>query len=118
MQQDFDPLEYRYRLLLAKGSLAKAHTPEPWSRSRTSNWVARAGGLPSYIQHVSHGIKRSNPALTESEAIERAIGVVRNWAEGKGNVDAETRAAARLAISQWEAMKAKTKAKSAAKKAS
>lgn len=30
-------------------SLAKASTPEPFSASRTSNWVARVGGLPPYI---------------------------------------------------------------------
>jgi hypothetical protein len=83
------------RIEEAKGSLAKASTPEPWSKSKTSNWVARAGGLPDYIQHVSHGIKRSNPELSTSEAIQRAIGVVKNWAAGKGKVDAETRAAAR-----------------------
>lgn len=37
------------RLSEAADSLAKASTPEPFSRSRTSNWVARGGGLPPYI---------------------------------------------------------------------
>lgn len=99
----------------AKGSLAKASTPEPWSTSKTSNWVARGGGLPDYIQHVSHGIKRSNPALSTSEAIARAIGVVKDWARGGKHVDAETRAAAAKAVAEWEALKAKQHAKSAAK---
>jgi hypothetical protein len=40
----------------AADSMAKASTPEPWSKSKTSNWVARAGGLPDYIQHISHDL--------------------------------------------------------------
>lgn len=104
-------------LVEAKDSLAKASTPEPWSTSKTSNWVARLGGLPDYIQHVSHGIKRSSPEISTSEAIAKAIGIVKRWAAGGKNVDAGTRAAAAKAIAEWEALKAKNKAKSAVKEA-
>lgn len=52
---------------------------------------------------------------TESEAIQMAIGIVKRWARGGGNVDANTRAAAAKAVAQWEALKAKAHAKSAAK---
>lgn len=100
---------------MAKGSLAKASTPEPFSTSKTSNWVARGGGLPDYIQHVAHALVRSGK--TESEAIAMAIGIIKNWAHGKGNVDAETRAAATKALGEWTALKAKNAAKKAVKEA-
>lgn len=99
----------------AVDSLAKAHTPEPFSTSKTSNWVARNGGLPPYIQHVAHGLVESGK--TTSEAIQMAVGIVKRWAAGGGKVDAGTRAAAALAVRQWEQLKAENAAKGAAGKA-
>lgn len=52
---------------------------------------------------------------TESEAIQMAIGIVKNWAAGKGNVDANTRAAAAKALKEWEALKATNAASSKVK---
>jgi peptidoglycan hydrolase-like protein with peptidoglycan-binding domain/ssDNA-binding Zn-finger/Zn-ribbon topoisomerase 1 len=101
----------------AKDSMAKANSPEPFSSSKTSNWVARAGGLPPYIQHVAHDIHEKR-GKTVSEAIRIAIGVIKNWAHGHGNVDAGTKAAAAKALAQWTAMKAKNAAKKVAKKIS
>lgn len=96
---------------MAAGSMAKATTPEPFSTSKTSNWVARAGGLPPYIQHVAHDLveKRGMP---ESRAIAMAIGIIKNWAHGhpsggEKGLQATTIAAAKLALSEWEAKKAK-----------
>ena len=43
---------------------------QPFSASKTSNWVARAGGLPPYFQHVAHALQKKG--LTESEAIHDA----------------------------------------------
>jgi rubrerythrin len=51
-----------------------------------------------------------------SNAIQMAIGIVKNWASGKGNVDSNTRAAAAKAVAQWTALKAKNKARKGAKK--
>jgi hypothetical protein len=48
-----------------------------------------------------------------SNAIQMAIGIVKNWAAGKGNVDANTRAAAAKAVAQWETLKAKAAGKRA-----
>lgn len=72
------------------------------------NWVTKVGGLPAYIRAVAHAFRRQG--LSESEAIQRAIGVVKNWAEGKGNVTAATRAKAAAAIAEWEAKKARAHA--------
>lgn len=92
-----------------------AVTPKPFSASRTSNWIARLGGLPPYIQQVAHGILKSGK--TESRAITMAIGVMKNWASGRGKVSPEVRAAAAAALAQWESMKAASRAKSAVKAA-
>jgi hypothetical protein len=72
----------------------------PFSSSTTDNWVAKAGGLPTYIREVAHAMVRKGH--DESKAIEMAVGIVRNWAEGKGKVSAKVRAAAAAAIAEWE----------------
>lgn len=94
------------RVQEAADSLMKASTPEPFSKSKTSNWVARAGGLPDYIQHLAHGIVRSGK--TESEAIHIAVGLVQHPPAGW---DANAHAAAKKAAAEWEAKKAANAAK-------
>jgi hypothetical protein len=84
-------------------------TPEPFSTSKTSNWVARAGGLPNYIQHIAHDLVEKR-GKSESQAIQMAIGIVKRWCRGGGNVKPDTRAAACKAVAKWEAMKTKAKA--------
>lgn len=91
-------------------------TPKPFSTSKTSNWVARAGGLPHYIQNIAHAIQRGGK--TESEAISIAIGTCKRWAAGGGKVSPEVRAAAGKAIAEWEAKKGESHGESAAKDAS
>ncbi len=86
----------------------------PFSRSRSSNWVARSGGLPRYIRIVAHGLQRKGK--TESEAIRLAIGIVKNWASGQGHVSPKVRAAAVKAIAQWEAMRARAHVPTGSKK--
>lgn len=51
--------------------------------------------------------------MSESKAIEMAIGICKRWARGGGNVDANTRAAAAKALAEWEKLKAGAHAKSA-----
>lgn len=88
---------------MLRSELGEAGTkPEPFSRSKTSNWVARAGGLPTYIQHVAHDIKESDPSKTESQVIAIAISQAKKNA-AKGNAQAAA------AVAQWERMKAKAK---------
>jgi hypothetical protein len=80
-------------------------TPEPFSTSRTSNWVARAGGLPPYIQHIAHDLVDER-GMTESQAIATAISICKRWAAGGGGVSADTKAKAAAAVAEWERMKA------------
>lgn len=101
----------------AEASLELKMTHEPLDRSPKHNWVEDAGGLPAYIQHIAKDIseKRGMPL---SRAIPIAIGAVKRWARGGGDVNADTRAKAAAAVAEWEALKAKNKAKGAAKDAS
>jgi 2'-5' RNA ligase len=70
------------------------------------NWVERTpqGRLPAYVEHVALAIHRRG--IDKSAAIGMAIGRIKRWAAGEGNVDAGTRAAAAKAVAEWEALKA------------
>lgn len=73
--------------------------------SPKKNWVENAGGLPKYIRMVAHALIRNGKP--KDRAIGMAVGIVRNWAEGKGEVSPKVRAAAAKAIVEWEAKKGK-----------
>lgn len=82
---------------------------------KRDNWVERTGPggkggeLPRYVRIVARGLmKKGHP---RSQAIGMAIGILKNWASGKGEVTPKVRAAAAKAIAEWEAMKAKTHVK-------
>lgn len=66
-------------------------------------WKHKGWQLPAYIQNVAKGIMKSGK--DRSEAIEIAIGRIRGWATGAGNVTPEVRAASAKAIAEWEAEK-------------
>ena len=71
-------------------------------------WHHKGLQLPAYIQNVAHAFARKG--LPESEAIARAVGVVRDWASGRapggGHVHPDVQAAAAKAIAEWDALKA------------
>lgn len=79
-----------------------------------SNWVQGAGGLPQYICEIARAIHRGGK--TVSQAIAIAVSRVKKWATGVG-VDTDTQTKAAKAVAEWEALKAKSKAKTGAKKA-
>jgi hypothetical protein len=64
--------------------------------------------LPGYIREIARALMRNGKS--KSQAIQIAIGTVKNWAEGKGGVNADTRAKAAKAVAEWEAAKAKARA--------
>jgi hypothetical protein len=68
------------------------------------NWVTDVGGLPEFIRAIAHALIRDGHS--ESEAIQMAVGVVKNWASGQGHVKPETRAKAAAAVAEWESKKA------------
>jgi hypothetical protein len=90
----------------------------PFSTSTTDNWVARNGGLPSYIRAVTRGIEKSGHSFSES--LSMAISVMHIWATGhnpwskdhKGHVTPAVQAKATAALAEWEALKAKAHASS------
>lgn len=99
---------------MAAGSLAKASVHEPVGPGPL--WKHKGWQLPAYIQHIANDL-REKRGMTESRAIATAVAAVKRWAAGGGNVDAETRAAAQKAVGEWEKLKAKAHAMSAAKAA-
>lgn len=93
----------------AAGSLLKATVHERVGRPGGPGlWGHKSLQLPAYIQHIANDL-REKRGMSESRAIATAIAAVKRWAAGGGNVDAETRAAARKAVAEWEALKAKAK---------
>lgn len=101
--------DYSTILLLARGcSLAT-------SPGNKDNWIERSGpggkggSLPNYICKVAKGIMRSGK--TRSQAIAIAVSRMKKWAAGGSDVNADTRAKAAKALAQWQALKAKNKAK-------
>ncbi len=77
------------------------------------NWVQKSGGLPEYICQIARAVKRSGHSTSQAIAI--AVSRVKKWAAGADGVDADTRAKAAVALTQWEALKVKNKGRKAAK---
>ena len=72
------------------------------------NWVTETDpieGLGKYVRAVAHALERDG--RSESEAIRLAIGVMKRWARGEGNVHPSVRAHAAAAVAHWEVLKAK-----------
>lgn len=80
-----------------------------------SNWVEDGGGLPNYICRIARSVHRKR-GRSISQAIAIAVGTVKRWARGGDEVNADTRAKAAKAVAEWTALKAKAKARRAAKK--
>jgi len=75
----------------------------------SKNWVDDTGGLPNYICHIAKAL-RDEKGMPTGRAIAIAVSRCKVWASGGGDVDADTRAKAAAAISQWEAKKARSHA--------
>jgi hypothetical protein len=72
-------------------------------RSPKQNWVDKVGGMPAYIKAIRNALLRKGHSMPRATAL--AVGTAKNWASGKGNVSAATRARAAKAVAEWEAMK-------------
>lgn len=88
-------------MLVAWFVLEAGTNPEPFSTSKTSNWVARKGGLPTYIQHVAHDILENAKSKVKDESSAIAIAI----SQAKKRAAAGNKQAA-AAVAQWDKMKA------------
>jgi hypothetical protein len=93
-------------------ALALAH--ESLDRSPKKNWVENSGQLPAYIEHIAKDLHEER-GMPLSRAIATAISRVKVWAAGGDHVKPDTQAKAAQAVAEWEALKAKNKARQAAK---
>ncbi|MGH3503707.1 MAG: hypothetical protein ACRDQA_22855 [Nocardioidaceae bacterium] len=83
----------------------------PLSTSKTSNWVARNGGLPGYMRSVARGVARSRGHHKPTSGdIATAIGQIEDWAAGRDGASAKTQAKSTKAVAQWEALRARAAA--------
>jgi hypothetical protein len=106
-------LSRRKRTINASIALVSGDT-SPFSSSKTSNWVARRGGLPGRVRAIARAVKRKHPDWPLSRCIAVAINAVKHSAAtgdvkglpGRQNERASTVAAHSKAAAQWAAMKA------------
>jgi phage head maturation protease len=88
--------------------MAATETHEKVGHTGQGLWHHKGMQLPAYIQHVANDLIQSGHP--ESEAVQMAIGIIKNWAHGTGgHVTPETRAKAAAALAEWERLKAQAK---------
>jgi hypothetical protein len=91
-------------------------------RSPKENWVERVGGLPRYIERIAKHLHYEK-GKTISNAIAIAVNVVKKMCAtgdlnfpGKQSANPKSRAQACAAVAEWEAKKARSKAKTAGRR--
>lgn len=89
--------------------IALATSSASLDRSPKKNWVENNGGLPPYIRKIARAVEKTGRPL--SQAIEIAIGKVKDWAAGGDNVTPKTQAKAAAALAAWTALKGRAKGK-------
>lgn len=77
----------------------------PLSASKTSNWVARVGGLPPYIRGVARGIAKKHGGKVTSRDIATAIAAMKRFIADPHTKPA-VKAAAAAALAEWEGKRA------------
>lgn len=83
--------------------------------SPKKNWVEKAGGLPRYMRMVRNALLRDGHSMSSAHRL--AIGVVKKWARGGGDVSPKVQAAAVKAVAEWEAKRARAHTKSVLRRA-
>ncbi len=100
--------EARKSLELSAQTGMLAATPAPRGKPGGPGLFGEKGNkLPNYIEQVVKGL--IDGGMPSARAYPVAIGKIRDWAEGKGNVKPEVRAASASAIAEWDAKRAKAR---------
>ena len=90
-----------------------AELGDDWDSFKRTNWVEKAGGLPSYIKRIAKHLQ--GKGMTESHAIATAVNAAKkmcatgdlNW-PGLQNVNPGSKAEACAAVADWERKKAQS----------
>lgn len=90
--------EFEARLAAIEAKYDTSSVGTPGGRQ---NWVDKAGGLPAFVRAVAHALIRAGHS--KQQAIQLAVGTIRRWASGGGDVTDKTRAKAAAAIAEWDA---------------
>lgn len=89
------------------------------SPKKDSNWVEKAGGLPSYVEriakhlHYEKGMEIGRSIATAVNAVKKMCATGETNLPNAGKVNSGARAEACKAVSRWESMKGGTKVKEA-----
>lgn len=82
-------------------------------------WHMKDKQLPAYMQNVAHALIRSGSAKDESDAIHKAVGIVKKWATGRSGgskkVTPDVQAAAQKAVAEWYQLRGERGARTGAK---
>jgi hypothetical protein len=87
--------------------MACKHPPIPHSAGK--NWIERVGGLPEMMDCVARALFHEG-GKPKQKAYEMAVGIVKDWAEGRRGAKPATIAKAQAAVASWEAKRARAKA--------
>lgn len=96
--QDADRIDFTH---LAKSGLPSLER----SPGKDDNWIEQVGGHPAYIDKIARSLHYKR-GMTISKAYQVAIGRVKDWAAGRGDVKPDTRAKAIEAWTEFEAKQA------------
>ncbi|MFA7264772.1 MAG: PE domain-containing protein [Candidatus Nanopelagicales bacterium] len=67
--------------------------------------------MPAYVREIARSVEKTGKSLSQAIAI--AISRIKVWAAGGDKVSKKTQAKAAKALAEWEALKAKNKARGA-----
>ena len=121
---------FEWELDLTAETATASTVPEPFGRpSGPGLWRVKGMMLPAYVQHVAHDLLEQGSASSVSEAIEKAVGIIKKWAAGipvggelkvgrkpghPGHIHPDVQAAAQKAIKEWNEKRAIAHAQAAA----
>lgn len=98
----------RELIALARHDVDSRTLPDIPNKPGKTNWVEKAGGLPSYIERIAKHLQANGHSA--SSAIATAVNTVRRWAaggtvtaHGGPKVSAKTQAQAAAAYAEWKA---------------
>lgn len=93
---------------LARTEVDSRSLPDIPNKAGKTNWVEKAGGLPSYIKRIAKHLQANGHST--GSAIATAVNTVRRWAaggtvtaHGGPKVSAKTQALAAAAYAEWKA---------------
>lgn len=97
----------KQKVSLARKEVDSRSLPDIPNQPGKTNWVEKAGGLPSYIKRIAKHLQAKG--MAPGHAIAAAHNTVVRWAAGGDGVSPQTQAKAAAALAEWNAKAASGK---------